>query len=127
MNTRVVWRYTQPHLAYIHQGVLKENQIESFIFGENFISTAPFMSGLLHASVELRVKEKDYEKAVALLRPELKEPVQCEKCGSTELQFSYGKSKWKIIGFSLLSAISGNPFGNLERHYFCKNCGYKNG
>lgn len=126
MNTKLLGRYSQFHLAHIHKGVLIENGIESFLFGENFMNAAPYFTGILNAGIELRVKEEDYDKAMEILAIEQSENLKCPECQSTNLDFSYGKNKISIIMFSILSAILlVLPFGNLQRQYFCKDCGFK--
>jgi hypothetical protein len=60
MKTKLIGKYTQAHLAHIHNGVLEENGVSAFIL------------------------------------------------------------------FSILSAILlVLPFGNFQRQYFCKECGFK--
>lgn len=126
MKTRLLHKYNQAHLAHIHKGLLEENGIEAFIFGENFMATLPSFSGLLDAGIELRVREEQFEQAVAILKKELEDVKKCENCGSENIQFTYGKKGISTIIFSLFSAIVGEPFGNIERHYFCNDCGFKN-
>jgi predicted RNA-binding Zn-ribbon protein involved in translation (DUF1610 family) len=127
MKTKLINRYTQSHLAFIHKGLLEENGIEAFVFGDHFMNTFPNMSGILNAGIELRVREEDYEKAVEILEAENSEPLICSNCGSENIEFTYGKSSFSKIIFSLFSAIAGEPFGNIRRHYFCKECGFKSG
>lgn len=127
MKTKLIKRYAQSHLAFIHKGLLEENGIDAFVFGDNFMNTFPNMSGILSAGTELRVREEDYEKAIEILDVENKEPVSCANCGSKNIEFNYGKRVFFKIVFSLFSAIAGEPFGNIQRHYYCKDCGFKSG
>lgn len=127
MNTRLIGKYTHSHLAFIHRGLLEENGIEAFIFGENFMSVMPNYSEILNAGIELRVKEEDFEKAVNVLKIENSNKSGCENCGSENIKFSFGRNGWKDILFSILSALIATiPFGNIRRHYYCKECGFKN-
>jgi cytochrome c len=126
MKTKLIAKYTHSHLAHIHKGVLEENGIQAFIFGENFMGAAPYFSGILNAGMELRVREEDYEKSMDLLASERKNQVKCANCHSENIVFSFGENKFKIILFSILSAILlVLPFGNFQRQYFCKECGFK--
>lgn len=125
MNTKLVRRYAQSHLAFIHKGVLEENGIDAFVFGENFMNTFPNMYGILHAGIELRVREADYEKAVSLLKTEDEETVCCPNCGSADMVYGFGKKGFAEILFSVLSVLVWTPFGNIKRQYYCKNCGLK--
>lgn len=126
MNTKLINKYSQAHLAYIHKGLLHENGIESFVFGDNFMSVAPNLTGILNAGIELRVREEDYDKAVQILDLNENEKVLCANCGSENIEFSYGKKSLGEILISLFSALIGEPFGNIKRHYYCKDCGFKN-
>lgn len=127
MNTKLIGKYSQSHLAYIHKGLLEENGIQAFIFGDNFMSVMPNYSEILNAGIELRVKEEDFEKAINVLQTEDSEKFSCENCGSENIKFSFGKKGWREIVFSIFSALIATiPFGNIQRHYYCKDCGFKN-
>ncbi len=126
MNTKLLNKYNQSHLAYIHKGLLEENGISAFVFGANFMSVVPNFTGILNAGIELRVKEEDFEKAVEILNVQENEKVRCANCDSENIEFSYGKKGVGEIFVSLFSALIGEPFGNIKRHYFCKDCGFKN-
>lgn len=125
MNTKLVRKYTSSHLAFIHKGVLEENGIDGFVFGENFMNTFPAMYGVLGSGVELRVRTEDYEKALKILEPENAVPDCCANCGSQNIVFGYGKNGISKILFALLSAFVWEPFGNIKRQYYCKECGFK--
>ena len=126
MKTKLIGKYTESYLAHIHKGVLAENGIDSFIFGENFMNTAPYFTGLLNAGVELRVKEEDEEEAKKILNIEYSNPIQCSNCQSHNISFSFGENKFSHYFLSILTAfLLVLPFGNLQRHYFCKECGFK--
>ncbi|MFV0304874.1 MAG: DUF2007 domain-containing protein [Moheibacter sp.] len=125
MQTQLIKKYTQSHLAHIHKDVLEENGIKAFVFGENFMSTVPNLSGILDAGIELRVHKNDYEKATKILGKELIDVITCENCNSENIEFTYGKQGVGKVLFSLFSAVAGEPFGNIERHYYCKDCGFK--
>lgn len=128
MKTHLVNRYSQSHLAYIHKGLLEENGIDAFVFGDNFMSTLPNMSGILSSGTELRVREEDYEKAIEILKAENSMPMTCANCGSKNIEFTYGKKSFLKVLFSLISGIIAlEPFGNIQRHYYCKDCGFKSG
>lgn len=127
MNTKLIGKYNQSHLAFIHKGLLEENGIHAFVFGENFMSVMPNYSEILNAGIELRVREEDFEEAQKILQIENNEKPACLNCGSENLKFSYGRKKWKAILFSVFSALIATvPFGNIKRHYFCEDCGFKN-
>ncbi len=126
MKTRLLGKYDHAHLAYIHQGLLKENGIHSFLFGQNFMSVMPNLSGILNAGIELRVKEEDYDKSVEIIETNEKSSVRCANCDSDNIDFNYGKKGYGEITVSLFSALIGEPFGNIKRHYYCKDCGFKN-
>ncbi len=128
MKTKLIKKYEQSHLAFIHKGLLEENGIDAFVFGNNFMNTFPNMSGILNAGTELRVREEDYEKAIEILGHETTEPKTCANCGSENIDFNYGKKSFLKVVFSLFSAILAfEPFGNIRRHYYCKDCGFKSG
>lgn len=126
MNTKLIGKYSQSHLAYIHKGLLEENGIDAFVFGNNFMSVVPNLSGILDAGIELRVKEEDYEKAIEILKVQEEVKLICANCNSENIEFSYGKKGIVEILLSLFSAMIGEPFGNIKRHYYCKECGFKN-
>lgn len=126
MRTKLIGKYSQTHLAYIHKGILEENGIDAFIFGEHFMTTVPYFTGILNAGVELRVREEQWEEAGELLQLTEKESVVCMNCQSENLEFSFGKNQISSILFSLASVILlVLPFGNIQRQYFCKDCGFK--
>jgi len=126
VKTKLIGKYSQSHLAFIHKGLLEENGIQSFIFGDNFMSVMPNYSEILNAGIELRVKEEDFEEAMKLLKIENSEKLICENCGSENIKFSFGKNGWKDILFSIFSALIATiPFGNIKKHYYCKDCGFK--
>ncbi|HLV24227.1 MAG TPA: DUF2007 domain-containing protein [Moheibacter sp.] len=126
MNTKLIAKYNQSHLAHIHKGLLEENGIKAFIFGNNFMSVVPNLSGILDAGIELRVKEEDYDTAIKILEFQEKEKILCANCNSENIVFSYGKKGTREILVSLFSALIGEPFGNIKRHYYCNDCGFKN-
>ncbi|MGB6083133.1 DUF2007 domain-containing protein [Moheibacter sp.] len=127
MNTRLIGKYSQSHLAYIHKGVLEESGLDVFIFGNNFMSVAPNLTGILDAGIELRVREEDFEKAREILQFQEDDKMICANCGSGNIKFSYGKNGLLEIVFSVFSAlVVSTPFGNIKRQYFCKDCGFKN-
>ncbi len=90
------------------------------------MSVVPNLSGILNAGIELRVKEEDWEKAIETLNLAENEKIRCANCDSENIEFSYGKKGMGEIFISLFSALIGEPFGNINRHYFCKECGFKN-
>ena len=126
MNTKLLNKYSQSHLAYIHKGLLEDNGIPAFIFGNHFMSAVPNFSGILNAGIELRVKEQDWEKSLEILNLVENEKIVCANCDSENVEFSYDKKGIGEIFISLFSALIGEPFGNINRHYFCKECGFKN-
>jgi len=127
VKTKLIGKYSQSHLAFIHKGLLEENGIQSFIFGDNFMSVMPNYSEILNAGIELKVREEDFEEAMKILQIENREKPVCLNCGSENIKFSYGKRGLLEILTSVFSALVANvPFGNIQRHYFCKDCGFKN-
>lgn len=90
------------------------------------MGVAPNFSGILNAGIELRVKEEDYEAAVEILNVHETNKIRCANCSSENIEFTYGKKGLFEVLFSIFSAVIGEPFGNIKRHYFCKDCGFKN-
>lgn len=126
MATRLISRYDQSHLAFIHKGLLEEAGIKTYLFGNNFMSTVPNLSGILNAGIELRVNEEDYEAAMNILNLTISDKITCANCSSENLTFSYGKRSFSQVIFSVFSGLIGEPFGNIQRHYYCNDCGFKN-
>lgn len=125
MNTKLIHKYSQSHLAYIHKGLLEEQGIKTYLFGNNFMSTVPNLTGILNAGIEFRVNEIDYGKSLNILEMSHSETETCANCNSENLTFSYGKRNFGQIVFSVFSALIGEPFGNIKREYYCTDCNFK--
>jgi|SRR5690606_19187739 len=127
MKTKLIKKYSQSHLAFIHKGLLEENGIRTFVFGNHFMSVMPHYSEILNAGIELRVNEKDFKNALEILKIEDSEKINCLNCGSENIKFSYGKKGFLGILISVFSGLIANvPFGNIQRNYYCEDCGFKN-
>lgn len=61
---KTVAKYTDPMLAHIDEGMLRENGIPAMVFGE----TSPYPSIMQVNPVELKVYAEDYDTAMALLK-----------------------------------------------------------
>ena len=61
---KTVAKYTDPMLAHIDEGMLRENGIPAMVFGE----TSSYPSIMQVNPVELKVNAEDYDKALDLLQ-----------------------------------------------------------
>lgn len=61
---KTVAKYTDPMLAHIDEGMLRENGIPAMVFGE----TSSYPSIMQVDPVELKVNAEDYDAAIALLQ-----------------------------------------------------------
>lgn len=61
---KTVAKYTDPMLAHIDEGMLRENGIPAMVFGE----TSSYPSIMQVNPVELKVNAEDYVAAMALLQ-----------------------------------------------------------
>jgi len=61
---KTVAKYTDPMLAHIDEGMLRENGIPAMVFGE----TSSYPSIMQVDPVELKVNAEDYDQAMALLQ-----------------------------------------------------------
>jgi len=102
---------------------LENEGIECFLTNEIFSTLVPVYNGMMNAGIQVMINEEDLQKASKLIeQPYDEKPLVCTNCNSSNIKFGFGNRKrWKILGV-ILSLLVTIPFGNIKRHYFCKDC-----
>lgn len=112
--------------AHILQGALENEGIDSILHNENF-STLYKSCVSDVAGVDILVLEKDYEKAVCVLRDNQSWPEElrlCPYCGSEDLKFALKKGqRLRAVGAAILSMLATAPPGDNHWEYTCSRCG----
>lgn len=104
---------------------LANNEINSYLFHENFTTLMPVYNGMLGAGIQLFVESKNYDSAFSLIFPTPKivdGKMCCPNCKNSDVKFDLGKnkkSKWTLI---LISFFFGIAFNNINNVYYCRSC-----
>lgn len=79
---------------------------------------------MMDSGVKLLIKKEGLQEAISILS-EVQTPKNCFNCGSSNIEFGFGRRKPSKILLILLSTLVFVPFLNINQGYFCKECGSK--
>lgn len=113
-----------PMEAHILQGALKNEGIETLLNNENFSTLYSCVSNI--AGVDLFVLEKDYDRAVEILKDNKSWPEEvalCPYCGSSDIKFHLKEGKrWRALGVAIVSVLTIAPPRCNYWEYTCRQC-----
>jgi len=104
---------------------LEQAGVSADVLGEGHLQRVAFMSKP-QANVKVKVEEKDFEKAQALMReweqadPEVGSALRCPQCGSSEIEYPQLTRKFLTPALaSILFALKVFP-----KEFYCQACHY---
>lgn len=113
-----------PMEAHILQGALENEGIETLLNNENFSTLYSCISNI--AGVDLFVLEKDYDRAVGILKDNKSWPEEvalCPYCGSSDIKFHLKDGKrWRALGVAIISVLTIAPPRCNYWEYTCGQC-----
>ena len=121
MKTVLLTTCPTNYQAEIIKGMLQSEGITSTLINSNFSSLVPMYYGIFGSGVQVKVLEKDLERAKIIVNHK-DDYNQCPNCGSKEVALVFRNWKERLLVFFTL--FFGTPIGNIMTNYKCKNCGH---
>ena len=114
--------------AELIRGRLIDEGIEARVVNPNLSTVIPYAYAVPGLDAQVVVADRDYERAMGVLRQITQKQTVCPECGSSDVSFSLWKGHdWKrniaTAFVLLLCAFSINPPGKIKGRMYCKNCG----
>jgi len=113
--------------AHLIKTKLESEGIPVVLFNEHYTNLLPNHFQLMGSGIQIKVLDSDTERALVILNdffPSKKEAV-CPNCGSSDLELSFGASKWKRRLYVFIALIIFIPISISGARLVCQECGIK--
>ena len=124
MNFKQIASYDNYMLANMTMGLMTENDIKCQLKDENIITMDPLLNAAV-GGIKLLVEEKDYDKAVALMKEaenDYLKDIPCPKCKSHSLIVEEKTNLPADFWGRLKNQVLFGQTSTYSKNYRCTNC-----
>ena len=124
MNFKQIASYDNYLLANMTMGLMTENDIKCQLKDENIITMDPLLNAAV-GGIKLLVEEKDYDRAVALIKEaenDYLKDIPCPKCKSNSLVVEEKTNNPTDFWGKLKNQVLYGQTSTYSKQYRCTNC-----